>query len=135
MAHSLEPIDILEPSRRRAPWRQRLVETERGLALGMRSDSSLHFYLFLNSAIIAVGGVLGLSTLQWLFVVLVATTVITAELVRQALRLLVGELQELKPGGPWERILALTTAAVSVAFAGGTVIVTVVFWQRIRDTF
>ncbi|MBI1344668.1 hypothetical protein GC163_00115 [bacterium] len=135
MPELLEPLSCEKSDRRRAPWRQRLVETERGLTRGFRSDGSLYFYVFVDCAVLLVGGVLDLNLWQWFIVGLAVTMVITAELFQQALRTCIAELRELQPAGHWDRALHLATAAVSVAFAGGSVVVALVYWQRIRELF
>jgi len=135
MPELLEPLSLEKPVRRRAPWRQRLVETERGIARGFRGDSSLFFYGFVDCAVLAVGGVLDLTLWQWLIVGLSVTMVIAAELMRQALQCCIAELREMRPAGHWDRALHLATASVSVAFTGGSLVVALVYWQRIREMF
>lgn len=128
------PTEV-HPERRRPPWRQRLVETERGLAQGLRGDSTLYFYLFVDCVLLAIGGVLDLPLWQWLIVGLAVTVVITTELMQQAIRALAAELSQQRPGGKWNRVLHLATAAVGVAFAGASVVVGLVYWQRIRELY
>lgn len=122
-------------SRRRAPWRQRLVDAERGLSVGLRSDSTLYFYLFVNCILLAVGGVLDLSFLQWLIVGLAVAFVIAAELMQQALRALICELRDSVPSADWERPLHLATASVALAFAGSALVIVLIYWQRVSQMF
>jgi diacylglycerol kinase len=132
----MEPPTIAKRTpRRRPPWRQRLVETERGLAQGLRGDSTLFFYLFVDCTLLAMGAVLDLSLWQWLIVGLVITLVTSAELMQQALRACVAELESLHPHAKWRRVRHLATASVGVAFLGGTVVVGLVFAQRIRELY
>ncbi len=133
MSNLLEPAVLQKSSRRRAPWRQRLVETERGITSGFRGDSTLFFYLFVDSALLAVGGVLDLSYFDWLFVALAVTLVLAAELLQQALRACVDEVRKLQPEGDWNRVLHLATAAVGVAFAGGALVIALIYGRRIHD--
>lgn len=121
--------------RRRSPWRQQLVETERGLSQGMRNDSTFFVYLFVDCLIVAVGAVLGLSGWQWIVVGLVTTLVLTAELFRQALRAMIAELIELRPQGRWPHVLHLATAAVSIALLGGMCIIVAMYWERVRELY
>lgn len=134
MANLLESAVLQkQPSRRRAPWRQRLVETERGITQGFRGDSTLFFYLFVNSALLAIGGVLDLSLFDWLFVGLAVTLVLATELLQQALRSCVDQVRVIRPEGDWDRILHLATAAVGVAFTGGSIVVAIIYGMRIRE--
>jgi diacylglycerol kinase len=119
---------------RRPPWRQRLVETERGLSSGLRADSSFYVYLFLDCTLVAMGSVLGLAAWQWMIVGLVFTGVLAAELFRQSLRVLIQTLPaESGPAGT--TVLNLATAAVSVTLLGGGGVVCALFWQRLQDLY
>lgn len=135
MPHLLEPPPFLKSPRRRAPWRQRLIDAERGFTLGLRGDGTLFFYMFLNCAVLAIGGVLDLSFVQWLLVGLTVTMVLSLELMQQAVRLFVEEVRPLKPNGHWDQILHLATAAVVLGLIGGSVIVSMVYYHCIRDMF
>ncbi len=131
----LESSLLDKPLRRRAPWRQRLVEAERGFVQGIRGDGTLFFYLFVDSAVLAVGCVLHLGFYQWLVVGLTVTMVLSLELMHQALKLLVETLRATNPDKAWDDVLHLATAAVVLAFLGGSTIVTCVYFQRIREMF
>lgn len=120
---------------RRAPWRQRLVEAERGLSCGLRGDCTLYVYLFFDCLLVAVGVIFRLSSWQWIIVGMVITLVLTAELLCQALRALISELKTTHPTGRWDPILQLATAAVTVALIGGSCLISAIYWQRIRDLY
>lgn len=120
---------------RRAPWRQRLVEAERGLSCGLRGDGTLFVYLFVDCLMIAMGAILRLPTAQWIIVGLIVTLVLSAELMCQALRILTKELQRTVPECRLTSALQLATAAVTVAIVGGSCVVGTIFWQRIRDLY
>ncbi len=128
---------VAESSRsaRRAPWRQRLVEAERGLLRGLRGDGTLFVYLFFDCLLVAVGVIFRLSSSQWITVGMVITLVMTAELLCQALRALIRELKITHPSGRWDPILQMATAAVTVALIGGSCLIAAVYWQRIRDLY
>ncbi|HUQ68973.1 MAG TPA: diacylglycerol kinase [Planctomycetaceae bacterium] len=134
MPQLLEP-PLHSTKARRAPWRQRLVETERGLAQGFRGDSTLFFHLFVDCTLLAVGGVLDLSLGDWLLVGLALTVVLSAELMQQAVRVCIAELRSLRPEGQWDRALHLATAAVGVAFTGSAAVIGLIYWQRIRELY
>ncbi len=135
MPNLLESLPLLKPQRRRAPWRQRLIDAERGFTQGIRGDGTLFFHLFVNCAVLAIGCVLDLSFTQWLLVGLAVTLVLALELVKLALQLLVEEVRSLNPAGRWEHILHLATAAVTLAFLGGSTIVALIYWQRASEMF
>lgn len=123
------------PSRKRTAWRQRLVDAERGFTYGMRSDGTLFVYLFLNSIVLLFGLVLQIGHLQWLVVLLTVAFVLAFELMHQAIRHLVTTLRQIHPSKAWDRVLHLATAAVVLAFCSGSVVVTLIYWQRIREMF
>lgn len=113
---------------RRSPWRQDLVDAERGLALGLRSDSSLIGHLFYNCLIVAAGGVLQVSLLQWLVLLLAGTLACVTQLGRQALHEIAGALPNAPETANCVRRLAM--AAVLVAnTAWGLTVLAVFAWQ------
>ena len=115
---------------RRSAWRQRLIEAESGLRIGLRVDGTLFVHLFVMSGILAAGGVLGLGTLQWALLVLALSLVLTAELFHQMLRLLWKEAGHHLP--PHLRSAAgIGTAAVVTSSVGAIVVLILVFAQRI----
>lgn len=131
----LDTLADVKPARRRAPWRQRLIDTERGLRTGLRGDSTLFFYLFVNCTVLLIGGVLDLSFFQWLLVGFCITLVMSAELMQQSVRALVEEVRALRPDGSWTGILNLATASVSIASAGGSIVVVAIYAQRLAEMF
>ena len=132
----VSPVDAdYDRTLRRAPWRQRLVEAERGLSHGLRGDGTLYVYLFADCLVIAVGAILRLPGWQWIIVGLVITLVLTAELMCLALRALITELRRTVPESRWTQVLHLATAAVTVALMGGSCVIGAIFWQRIREIY
>jgi diacylglycerol kinase len=120
--------------RRRPAWRQRLVLAERGLVRGVRSDSAFFVHFFGIVIVIAAALVLGIGWMQWIAIAGCLTLVLTAEMFNQALKALAQSGgPELSPGA--QRALAIGTAAVLVACAGSTVVLTLVFWQRFEQLF
>lgn len=132
----MPPPDTVEfddrPRRRRPAWRQRLVQAERGLVGGVRSDSVFFVHFFGVSAVIAAGFILGVTWMHWIGIVGCLTLVLTAEMFSQALKALMqSEDRPLTPAG--QRALAMATAAVMVACAGSTIMLLLVFWQRLHE--
>lgn len=115
--------------RRRPAWRENLVQVERGLVGGVRSDSAFFVHFFGGSVVVAVAIVLGISALHWLIVVLCLTLVLTAQMFNQALKSLAHDDQrEASPAV--QRAVGRGTAAVTVAVAGAGIAIGVIFWQR-----
>lgn len=125
----------IHPShRQRAPWREKLVRVERGLVGGIRCDSAFFVHFFGISIVIAAGLVLGIGWMQWTAIVGCLTLVLTAQMFNQALKSLALTADE-SPAPHVERALAIATAAVLVSCTGSTIMLTVIFWQRIRELF
>jgi undecaprenol kinase/diacylglycerol kinase (ATP) len=128
-----EPHDE-PPQRRRAAWRQTLVQAERGLVGGFRSGSALFVHFFGISIAIAAALVLGIEWTHWIGIAGCLTLVLTAEMFNQALKALAGA--DGRPATPEiQRALAIGTAAVVVSCAGSTIILTLIFWQRCQQLF
>jgi diacylglycerol kinase len=130
-------VDLHDPHhehRRRPAWRQRLVQAERGLVRGVRSDSAFFVHFFGIVIVIAAALVLGIGWMQWVAIAGCLTLVLTAEMFNQALKTLAqASERELSAGA--QRALAIGTAAVLVACIGSTVVLALVFWQRFEQLF
>lgn len=121
-------------ARRRPAWRQRLVQAERGLVRGVRSDSAFFVHFFGIAIVIAAALVLGIGWMQWIAIAGCLTLVLTAEMFNQALKALAQALED--PAAPEvQRGLAIGTAAVMVACIGSTIVLALVFWQRLAVLF
>ncbi len=119
---------------RRPAWRQRLIQAERGLVRGIRSDSAFFVHFFGISIVIAAALVLGIGWMQWVAIAGCLALVLTAEMFNQALKALAQACgQDSSADG--QRALAIGTAAVLVACIGSTVVLTLVFWQRCEQMF
>jgi len=118
--------------RRRPAWRQRLVQAERGLVGGVRSDSTFFVHFFGVSAVIAAGFILGITWMHWIGIVGCLTLVLTAEMFSQAIKALL-QVEELALSPAGQRVLAMATAAVMVACTGSIIMLMLVFWQRLHE--
>ncbi len=110
-------------------WRQRLIQAERGLAGGLRRDSTFFAQFFGWSIVLPTGFVLGISTPSWILVLLCLTMVLTAELLIQSLRLLLTDPERERTAAEGHA-LALLSAASLVSTAGAAIVIAIVFWQR-----
>jgi undecaprenol kinase/diacylglycerol kinase (ATP) len=130
--HAGSSDDAARVARRRAAWRQRLVEAERGFVRGIRGDAVFFVHFFGISAVIAAATILGLSWIHWIGIVGCLTLVLTAEMFNQALKEL-AQPDERPMTVALRRAVAMGTAAVMVACTGSTIMMTLVFWQRLRE--
>jgi diacylglycerol kinase len=106
----------------RPAWRQRLVDVERGMMLGVQADSIFFVYFFLTSLTLVASVVLGISLLQWTIVILSLTLVLCAEMFNQALKSLFRGLENSGGGAP-VACLRMAKAAVFVAIAGSVIVI------------
>jgi hypothetical protein len=116
----------LEDRPHRPAWRQRLVDAEFGLRIGIRADSTLFVFFFVSATVIALGLVLGLSSLEWALVILSLGFALTVELLHQMLR----QLAQIM-GSPFETIFPLGTTAVVVSNLAAAIVAAVLFWQHL----
>jgi len=119
---------------RRPAWRQRLVQAERGLVRGVRSDSAFFVHFFGATIITAAAVVLGLSSLQWIALLTCITIVLTAEMFNTALKILIRSLA-VEDDAEVQRALGAGTAAVLIAVCGSAIVIGLVFLQRLGNLF
>lgn len=127
-------LSVHPPHPQRSAWREKLVRVERGLVRGVRCDSAFFVHFFGISIVIAAALVLGIGWMQWTAIAGCLTLVLTAQMFNQALKAL-AHVEDETPAPHVERALAIGTAAVLVSCTGSTVMLTVIFWQRIRELF
>ena len=121
-------------SRRRAPWRQWLVEIERGITAGFRSDSVFFVHLFVAALAVAAAVLLGLTATEWAVLLLGFGVTIAAELFNQILKRLetVVAAADAKSVIPLRR---LGTAAVAVATLGSAAATILILGARLWQVF
>ena len=119
-------------SPRRSPWRRRLVDAERGITLGFRSDSAFFVYFFAGCVVVATASVLGLQLWQWIATILALSFVWAAELFHHALRLC---LQLLSPetSKAQQKAQRLASAAVFVAVLAGALVMGLILGKRVWE--
>lgn len=118
----------------RSPWRQRLVDVERGVTLGVRRDSTFFVHFFSGSIVIAAALVLGLPLLHWILLVMALTIVLTAEMFQQVLKTILESLGHHFPESA-RRAERIGTAGVFVAILGTVVTIGLIFAQRLVEVF
>jgi diacylglycerol kinase len=123
-----------ERPRQRPAWRQRLVDTERGITQGFRLDSTMFVHLFSSIIVLVAAGVLGMNLGQWSIIALGLTFVLSAEMFNQVLKtLLKSDGRALSETS--QQALRIATAAVFVAILGAVVSISLIFAQRLDEMF
>lgn len=119
-------------ARQRSPWRRRLIDAERGITLGFRSDSAFFVYFFAGCVVVATAAVLGLALWHWVAVILSLTAVMTAELFHQALRLFF-QAAETEASPAQLKAQRLASAAVFAALLGACLTIGLVLGRRVWE--
>lgn len=123
-----------EPTRRRPPWRQRLVEAERGITYGFRGDSVFFVHFFLGSLIVATAFVLEISMNEWATIIVALTMVLSAEMFNQVLNAIVENVGH-QLHKPMEKARRIGTAAVYLVMLGAAVTMALIFGPRLLEMF
>jgi diacylglycerol kinase len=118
----------------RPAWRQRLVQAERGIASGVRSDSTFFVHGFTCSIVLAAAVVIGLSLVQWALLILALTLALAAEMFNQVLKVL---LQNASPqfADSAQKALGISTAAVLISIVGVVITIGLIFGERLFEVF
>lgn len=125
------PDERSERRTRRPPWRQRLVEAERGFSHSLRADSTLYLHLFLDSLLLATCGVLGLSATHWIIVTMGLTIMLSSEMFAQGLRLTASQLADRVR----QQVISMAAAAKLLANLGSISAIGIVLLVRLRELF
>src|SRR5262245_41113107 len=120
--------------RRRSAWRERLVLAERGFVGGVRADGVFFVHFFGISLVLAAAIVLRVGWIEWLAMTACLTIVLTAEMFNQALKSL-AQPDDRPCDHAAKRALAMGTAAVMVACTGSTIVMTMIVWKRLQESF
>lgn len=137
MSTQVAPPDSKEQQlheKRRSALRQRLVDVECGVRLGVRRDCTFFVHFFVGSIVVATGFVLRLGLLQWTAVVLALTVVLTAEMFQQVLKTILESVSQYIPDQA-RRAERIGAAAVFVAIFGTAITVGLIFAQRLMEIF
>lgn len=121
-------------SRRRSPWRQRLVDVERGFAISLRGDGAFFIHFFSASVVIAAGFVLGISLVEWSVVVVSVMLTLCAEMFRQALKAVVAKTGHFFDD-KGRSVLRVAAAGVVLSITGATIAVGLIFTRAIVAMF
>jgi len=119
---------------RRSAWRQRLVEAERGVTLGLRGDSTLFVHLFVGCVILISAVALGLSITEWALLILALAVVISAEMFNKVM-IELGQLIPSNTDDSPHNCLKIATAAVFVTMSGSMLAVGLIFARHLGQMF
>ena len=120
--------------RRRSAWRQSLVDAERGLVIGFRSDSAILGHLFAGSIVLIAGCLFGLEAWQWICTTLSFTMLLTGEMIRQAVKTVCNS-EPLQQNPQVQSALGMLSGAMTIASVGAAIVVLIIFWQRFEALF
>jgi diacylglycerol kinase len=111
-------------------WRRKFGDAFRGLACGVRGQSSFVVHLFATVAVLIAAAVLRLPLWQWCVLLLCIALVLTAELFNSALERMAKQIDRARNPALGEA-LDIASAAVLVASIGAAVIGAAIFIVRI----
>lgn len=118
----------------RAPWRERLVQAERGIGTGARQDSIVFVHLFMTTVILLTGMVLQIVLWQWMLIILSLVVLFVSELFNQALKALAKGIGNATPAAV-SQALCISTGASMLSLAGVLLLSALVFAQRAGEMF
>ena len=129
-----EPQAISNADRRRSAWRRRLVEAERGLTEGFRTDSTLFVHSFLATIVATAALVVGISRIEWGMLILSFAMVFSAEMFHLAMRAI---FRHLGPhlSEPMQTARRIATAGVFFTIIGALANVLLIFLPRLWSLF
>ncbi|MDA0834699.1 MAG: hypothetical protein O2955_05505 [Planctomycetota bacterium] len=113
-------------------WRQLLIDTERGVAAGLRSDSAAFAQLSVSCVTLAGALVLGLNLGQWSVMILALTVMLVMVFLQQAMKILIGVLEGDHPRET-RTIFRVITAALSITWLGTLCSIGLIFYQRLTQ--
>ena len=115
-------------------WRQTLIEVERGITLGFRSDSSFFVHFFTGCIVVTAGMVLGIELIQWTILVPTLTVVLAVEMFHSVLKSILLNIEHHFPK-PAQKALRMSTAAVFVTNLGAVITIGLIFGSRLVQIF
>ena len=119
-----------EKPRRRRSWPKKFADAFRGLALGVRGQSSFRVHFAFAAAVIVAAAVMQMSLVEWCVLLLCIALVLTAETFNSALESMARAItQEHSPH--LADALDIGSAAVLVASIGAVAVGSIVFLHRL----
>jgi diacylglycerol kinase len=116
-----------EPNR---GWIKKFADAFRGVALGVRGQSSFYVHFVMTAAVIAVAAFVRVTWVEWCLLVLCITLVLTAEMFNSALEFMARAVDR-EHNPDLGAALDIGSAAVLVASIGAVVIGVLILGLRI----
>ncbi|MCH8922183.1 MAG: diacylglycerol kinase [Planctomycetes bacterium] len=111
-------------------WIKKFADAFRGVALGVRGQSSFHVHFFMTAVVITVAAIVRVTLIQWCLLALCITLVLTAEMFNSALEYLARAVDR-EHNPDLGAALDIASAAVLVASFGAVVIGVMILGMRI----
>jgi diacylglycerol kinase (ATP) len=125
MTDGLETPEQDEEKHLRPAWRQRLVDAESGLRVGLRADSTLYAFMFCAATVVLASLVLGLDRWEWVLMVFAIGYSFSAELCNQLLKRTAERYRTRA-----EDLVQLGMSAVAVSHLTAAVVALILLWPR-----
>ena len=116
--------------RRRRSWGKKFGDAFRGLAVGVRGQSSFRVHFFFAAAVIVCAVVMRMPRLEWCVLLVCIATVLAAETFNSALELLAKAITE-EHDPRLADALDIGSAAVLVASIGAALVGSILFLHRL----
>ena len=111
-------------------WTNKFADAFRGVALGVRGQSSFYVHFIMTAAVIAVAAIVRVTTIEWCLLALCITLVLTAEMFNSALEYLARAVDR-EHNPDLGAALDIGSAAVLVASFGAVVIGVLILGVRL----
>jgi diacylglycerol kinase len=125
MTDNIDDQELDEEKHLRPAWRQRLVDAESGLRVGLRADSTLYAFMFCAATVVLASLVLGLDRWEWVLMVFVLGYSFSAELCNQLLKRTAERYRTRA-----EDLVQLGMSAVVVSHLTAAAVALILLWPR-----
>jgi diacylglycerol kinase (ATP) len=122
-------FDIPRPMSDRS-WMKKFADALRGIAAGMRGQSSFGVHLVMAAAVAALAAALRVSLLEWCVLLLCIAAVLAAELFNSAIERLAREIDR-QHNPNVGAALDIASGAVLVAAVGSAIVGSLIFGYRL----
>ena len=123
---------VEEKPRRRRSWPRKFRDAFRGVAVGVRAQSSFRVHFLFTALVIAAAALLRAGWIEWVVLLVCIAVVLTAEMFNSALESLAKAITD-KHDPRLADALDTGSAAVLVASIGAALVGAIVFLYRLGD--
>ena len=120
----------MPPPKTNRGWIRKFADAFRGVALGVRGQTSFYVHFFMAAAVIAVAAIVRVTMIEWCLLALCITLVLTAEMFNSALENLARAVDR-EHNPDLGAALDIASAAVLVASFGAVVVGLMILGMRI----